>query len=192
MTLIPLYSSTLATDVNQEEVPTGSYALDPAHTIVGFEVPHLVISSIEGRFKKFEGTLLLNPKLSDLKIEVNIDIDSIDTADINRDAHLKSADFFDADKFPTMTFVSSSFTGTPYKLIVNGKLTIKNISKDVVFDAKMSKEITDPWGKKRIALSAMTKINRQDFGLTWNNIADVGQVVGDEITILVKAEAIKK
>ena len=182
----------IAINLEKNEIPTGSFALDPAHTIVGFEVPHLVVSSIEGRFKKFEGTLNLGIKLSDSKVEANIDVSSIDTAENDRDKHLKSADFFDVDKFPKMTFESTSFVGMPAQFKVYGKLTIKNITKEVVLDAKLSKEITDPWGKKRVALTGMTKIKRQDFGLTWNNIADVGQIVGDEITILIKAEAIKK
>lgn len=185
------FPSTVSPDFAAKEIPFGTYTLDPAHTLIGFEVPHLVVSSIEGRFKKIEGTLTLGKELSDSKVEASVEINSIDTAEINRDNHLKSADFFDAPKFPKMNFVSSSFTGTPDKFKVRGKLTIKGISRDVVFDAALSKQVTDPWGKTRVAISGITKINRQDFGLKWNEVMEAGQVAGNEITILIKAEGIK-
>ena len=169
----------------------GKYNLDASHAKVGFEVAHMVISNVEGRFTKFEGSLTAGKKLSDLKIESSIDVNSITTDDAEREKHLKSADFFDAEKFPKMTFVSTSVSGTESKLKIKGKLTIKNVTKEVVLDGKISKEIKDPWGNTRVAISGKTKINRQDFGLTFNKVAEFGPVVGDEVTINLSSEAIK-
>jgi len=166
------------------------YNLDPSHAKVGFEVAHMVISNVEGRFTKFDGTLKKGNKLSDLKINANIDVNSINTDDVEREKHLKAADFFDAEKYPKMTFESTSVSGTEKALKIKGKLTIKNITKEVTIDGKLSKEIKDPWGNTRIAISGKTKINRQDYGLTFNKAAEFGPVVGDEVTILLTSEAI--
>jgi len=169
----------------------GKFNLDPSHAKVGFEVTHMAISSVEGRFNKFEGTLTAGKKLSDLKIEANIDVTSVNTEDGDRDKHLKSPDFFDVEKFPKMTFVSTSVSGTESKLKIKGKLTIKDVTKEVVLDGKISKEIKDPWGNQRVAISGKTKINRKDFGLAFNKVAEFGPVVGDEVTISISSEAVK-
>lgn len=172
--------------------PSGEFIIDTAHTKIGFEVSHLVISTVEGRFNKFDGLLTLDKTLSKSKVEANVQMASVDTTDGDRDKHLRSADFFDADKFPQMTFVSSSFSGTPAKLKIKGKLTIKGISKDVTFDSKLSNEITDPWGKKRVAISGTAKISRKDFGISFSKMMDAGPIVGDEVLISIKAETVKK
>ena len=169
----------------------GKYNFDTSHAKVGFEVAHLVISNVEGRFNKFEGSMTAGKKLSDLKIETTIDINSVNTEDPDRDKHLKSADFFDVEKFPKMTFVSTAISGTENKLKITGNLTIKGVTKSVVLDGKISKEIKDPWGNQRVAITGKTKINRQDFGLKFNKIAEAGPVVGDEVTISISVEAIK-
>jgi polyisoprenoid-binding protein YceI len=169
----------------------GKYNFDTSHAKVGFEVAHLVISNVEGRFNKFTGSLTAGKKLTDLAIEADIDVNSVNTEDGDRDKHLKSADFFDVEKFPKMTFVSTSVSGKEDKLKIKGKLTIKGVTKDVVLDGKISKEIKDPWGNQRLAISGKTKINRKDFGLTFNKLAETGPVVGDEVTISISTEAIK-
>lgn len=192
MNIVSTDSTANISSIEQLDIPFGDYIIDPSHSKIGFEVTHLIISSIEGRFKNFIGSLTLEKQLSDSKVEVNVEIASIDTAENNRDNHLKSSDFFDAEKFPQMNFTSTSFAGSPDFLKVKGKLTLKGITRDVVFDASISKEITDPWGKKRVAISGTTQINRQDFGLSWNKTIEAGQVVGDQVTILIKAEAVKK
>jgi polyisoprenoid-binding protein YceI len=174
------------------ESPSGEYIVDSAHTKIGFEVSHLVISSVEGRFNKFDGTLNLDKKLTNSKVVATVQMNSVDTTEVERDKHLKSPDFFDADKFPQMTFVSTSFSGSPAKLKIKGNLTIKGVTKEVVFDSKLSKEITDPWGKKRIAISGNTKINRKDFGILFSKIVEAGPVVGDDVMISIKAETVKK
>ncbi len=169
----------------------GKYNLDPSHAKVGFEVAHMVISNVEGRFNKFEGTIETGKKLSDLKINATIDVTSVNTEEADRDKHLKSADFFDVEKFPKMTFVSTSVSGTENNLKIKGKLTIKDITKDVTLEGKLSKEITDPWGNKRFGLTGKTKINRKEFNLKFDKVAEFGPVVGDEVTISVSSEAIK-
>lgn len=169
----------------------GKYNLDPSHAKIGFEVAHMVISNVEGRFTKFEGTLEGGKKLSDLKINATIDVNSVITDDAEREKHLKSPDFFDAEKFPKMTFVSTSVSGSESKLKIKGKLTIKDVTKEVVLDGKISKEIKDPWGNTRVAITGKTKINRQQFGLTFNKVAEFGPMVGDEVTINLSSEAIK-
>lgn len=168
----------------------GKYNFDPSHAKVGFEVAHMVISNVDGRFSKFDGNLTLGKKLTDMKIEANIDVNSINTDDAEREKHLKAADFFDVEKFPKITFVSTSVSGTENKLKIKGKLTIKNTTKDVVLDGKITKAIKDPWGNTRLAISGKTKINRQDYGLTFNKVAEFGPVVGDEVAINISTEAI--
>jgi len=178
----------LITNANASE---GKYNFDTAHAKVGFEVAHMVISTIEGRFNKFEGSMIAGKKLTDLKIEATIDVNSVNTEDGDRDKHLKSADFFDSEKFPKMTFVSTSISGTESKLKIKGKLTIKDVTKDVILDGKISKEIKDPWGNQRLAISGKTKINRQDFGLAFNKVAEFGPVVGNDVLISISTEAVK-
>jgi polyisoprenoid-binding protein YceI len=170
----------------------GNYKLDPSHAKIGFEVPHMVISTVEGRFTKFEGTLTAGKKLTDLKVEASIDVTSVSTDDKDRNDHLQSPDFFDAAKYPKMTFVSTSVSGTEKKLKIKGKLTIKDVTKDVVLDGSVSKEVKDPWGNLRVAITGKTKINRQEFGLKFNKAAEAGPLVGDEVTISLSSEAIKQ
>lgn len=192
MNIVSTDSTANISNIERLDIPFGDYIIDPSHSKIGFEVTHLIISSIEGRFKNFIGSLTLEKQLFDSKVEVNVEIASIDTAENDRDNHLRSSDFFDSEKFPQMNFTSTSFAGSPEFLKVKGKLTIKGITRDIVFEARLSKEITDPWGKKRVAISGTAQINRQDFGLSWNKTIEAGQVVGDQVTILIKAEAVKK
>jgi polyisoprenoid-binding protein YceI len=192
MKLVTSLFLALATNLALAESPAGEYTIDTAHTKIGFEVAHLVISTVEGRFNKFDGVLTLDKNLSKSKVEAHVQVASVDTTDGERDKHLKSPDFFDAEKFPQMTFVSSAISGTPSKLKVKGKLTIKGVTKDVTFDSKLSNEITDPWGKKRVAISGTAKINRKDFGISFGKVMDAGPIVGDEVILSIKAETIKK
>lgn len=176
---------------NAYGIDSGVFNFDPTHAKVGFEVAHMVISNVEGRFNKFEGTLTAGKKLSDLKINAIIDVTSVNTENGDRDKDLKSPDFFDAEKFPKITFVSTNISGTESKLKIKGKLTIKNVTKEVTLDGTLSKEIKDPWGNQRVAITGKTKINRKEFGLTFNKVAEFGPIVGDEVTINISTEAIK-
>ena len=170
----------------------GTYKIDPSHSKVGFEISHLVISTVEGRFGTFEGSVVAGDKFDKTQFEAKVQIGSIDTSEKKRDEHLKSPEFFDAAKFPTMTFKSTAIKGSPESFKLEGDLTIKGITKKVAFDAKYAGSVTDPWGNVRAAFSAKTKISRKAFGLTWNKLIESGPVVGDEVTIDLKAETIKE
>lgn len=168
---------------------TGTYQLDAAHSKVGFEIPHLVISTVEGRFNDVAGTIELAQKFEASKATVTAQTKSIDTGVAKRDDHLRSGDFFDAAKFPEMKFVSTAFKGKPEAFKVTGNLTIKGVTKPVSFDAKYLGAVADGYGNEKAAFSAKAKISRKDFGLTWNNVVEAGPVVGDEVTIELKLQA---
>jgi len=171
-----------------------SWTIDPAHSSTQFSVRHLVISTVRGQFGKTTGTLRLDEKdLSKSAVEATIDVSSIDTRVADRDTHLKSPDFFDAAKYPTMTFKSTKVAKAGAgKLKVTGDLTLKGNTKPVVLDVSYTPAaITGMHGESRRGFSATTKINRKDFGLNWSKVVEAGPVVGDEVTIVVDAEAIK-
>lgn len=178
-----------STGFAQAKYAAGTYNVDPAHSKVGFEIPHLVISSVEGRFTAFEGTVDLNEKFEKSKAKVTIEAKSIDTGNSKRDDHLRSADFFDAAKNPKLTFESTAVTGTPDSFKLEGDLTIKGTKKKVIFDGKYLGTVKDGYGNEKGAFTATTKINRKDFGLTWSNMVEAGPVVGDEVTISLKLQA---
>jgi polyisoprenoid-binding protein YceI len=169
----------------------GKYNIDPMHSKVGFEIPHLVISSVEGHFKTFSGAITIDDKFEKSKIETEVDITSIDTSVGDRDTHLKSPDFFDAAKYPKMTFKSSAIMGTPQAFKLTGDLTIKGKTKKVTFDAVYKGSVVDAYGNHKIAFTANTKISRKEFGLTWGKMVEAGPVVGDEVTIDLKIQAAK-
>lgn len=188
-TLLTLALSTaLAVD---KTLPAGKFAIDGMHSKIGFEVPHLVISSVEGKFEKYEGTIVVDSKIEKSKVDITITTDSISTGVSKRDDHLKSADFFDAKKFPKITFVSSKVTRTGDNLAITGTLKIKEKSKEVNLDAKYLGEVKDGYGQDKIAFKATTKISRKEFGLTWNQAVEAGPVVGDEIEISLNIQAAK-
>lgn len=167
----------------------GKYQVDTAHSKVGFEIPHLVISTVEGKFTDFSGTIQLDKKFNKSKIDIAISAKSIDTANSKRDDHLRSADFFDVEKNSDIKFVSTSITGTPDKFTVQGKLTMKGVTKPVALDAQYLGTVKDGFGNEKAAFSAKTKLNRKDFGLTWNNVVEAGPVVGDQVSIDLRIQA---
>ena len=178
-----------ASAMAQSKVEPGTYQIDPAHSKVGFEVPHLVISTVEGVFKSFDGKVEVNPDFTKSKVEANVAINSIDTGVVKRDDHLKSADFFDAKNHEKMTFKSISLKGEPSNFKMEGDLTIRGKTKRVVFDGKFLGAVTDGYGNRKLAFLATTKINRKEFGLGWNSMVEAGPVVGDEVTIQLKIQA---
>lgn len=173
------------------------YVVDVAHSKVGFEVSHLVISTVDGSFDKFEGTYTTPDKVTkdnvgQMKLTATADASSIDTGIQKRDDHLRSADFFDAKKFPTLKFVSTGVEfETEKKLKLKGDLTIKDKTKPVVFDL-VYKGTVSAYDKKRTAFKATTEINRKEFGLGWNDVVEAGPVVGDTVTIELVVEGIRK
>jgi polyisoprenoid-binding protein YceI len=174
---------------------TTTWAIDASHAEVGFSVRHLMISTVRGRFGGIEGTVTLdesNPNAS--KVDVTIDVSSIDTRQAQRDAHLRSADFFDADNHPTMHFVSKRIKGdVTDEFTVVGDLTIRGTTREVSLEVKAEGRGMDPWGNERAGFSAKAKINRSEFGLTWNQMLEAGGVaVGDEIKLSIDAEVVKQ
>jgi polyisoprenoid-binding protein YceI len=170
-----------------------TWNLDSAHTTVGFTVPHLVISSVEGRFREAVGTVDLDDAdLTKSQVSVEINTASIDTGDQKRDDHLRSADFFDVKKFPKLTFKSTKVqkSGAGYKL--SGALTIRDVTKPVILNATLTAPIKGLGGHLVRGAKLTGKIKRSDFGLTWNKALEAGGfVIGEEVTLNVSAEVTK-
>jgi polyisoprenoid-binding protein YceI len=183
---------------NRKEETTMSvttWNIDPAHSVAEFKVKHMMISNVKGSFPKVSGVLTLDDSdLTKSHAEALIDVSSIQTRDEQRDGHLKSADFFDVEKYPSMTFKSTAakITGADSGT-VEGDLTIRDVTRKVVFDVEgPTAPAKDPWGNLRVAVSATTKISRKDFGLIWNAALETGGVlVGDEVTITLDVQFIK-
>lgn len=184
--------------MTQQTVETGSsnqWDIDAAHTGAHFSVRHLMVSNVRGEIHVSSGSLTYDPaKPEASKLEVTLDAKSIDTREAKRDEHLRSADFFDAEKFPTITFKSKSVKKNGKALAVTGDLTIHGVSKEVVLDVEeVHGPNKDPWGNQRIGASASTKIDRTEFGLKFNMPLDGGGfVVGDDIKITLEAEFTQK
>jgi polyisoprenoid-binding protein YceI len=170
-----------------------TWTIDPAHTEVGFEVKHLMISRVRGRFGAVTGTLVLDSDPARSSTEAEIDVSSIDTRQEQRDAHLRSADFFDVERFPRITFRSTRVEQAGEgRFRVTGDLTIRDVTREVVLDASDEGRAGDPWGGARAAFSAQVTIDRRDFGLTWNQALETGGVmVSNEIRISLDVQAVK-
>lgn len=171
------------------------FDIDAAHSRVGFSVRHMMVSNVRGTFGKFAGAVMLDDQdITKSTATLDIDVTTINTDNAKRDEHLKSPDFFDAAKFPKITFKSTKVERSGDGLNVTGNLTIKNATKPVVLKVgPIAPETKDPWGGVRRGTSASAKISRKDFGLTWNKSLDGGGVVvGDEITIELEVELLKK
>jgi len=174
---------------------TTTWKIDPAHSGAEFKVKHMMISNVKGHFSKVSGTLTRDESdVTRSHVEAVIEAASIETRDPQRDAHLKSADFFDVEKFPTLSFKSSGISPTrDGELAVEGDLTIHGVTRKVTFTVEgPTPPAKDPWGNTRVAISATTKISRKDFGLTWNAALESGGIlVGDEVAITLDAEFVK-
>jgi polyisoprenoid-binding protein YceI len=170
-----------------------TWEIDPAHSSSNFSIKHLVVSTVRGSFGKTTGTIKLDDKdLAKSSVEATIDVNTIDTRVENRDKDLKSPNFFDAEKHPTMTFKSTKVQKAGGdKLKVTGDLTIKDQTKPVVLNVTYSKPVTGMKGEQRRAFNATTKINRKDFGLTYSKVVEAGPVVGDQVDVSIDIEAIK-
>ena len=172
-----------------------TWNIDPMHSEVQFKVKHLVIANVTGSFNKFEGYAETSAEdFSDAKISFSADIDSIDTNQEQRDGHLKSADFFDAAKFPKLEFVSTSFTkksGSEYSL--KGNLTLKGITKEVDLHVEYGGTAKDSYGQIKAGFEVTGKINRLDFGLTWSPVTEAGSVVvSDDVKLIAAVQVIKQ
>lgn len=172
-----------------------TWAVDPSHTHVEFAIRHMMIATVKGRFGGIAGSVLIDEQQpAKSRVDVTIDVATIDTREAQRDAHLRSADFFDAERFPQLTFRSTRVErlgADRYK--VAGDLTIRSQMRPVVLDVTAEGRGKDPWGGERAGFSATVKIKRSDFGLMWNQTLETGGVlVGDEVTITVDAELVNQ
>lgn len=165
---------------------TTKYILDAAHSNINFSIKHMMISKVHGSFEKVYANFSYDPQnLLQSKITATIETNSISTKDAQRDTHLKSADFFDVEKYPTITFESTSLIKENGNMIAIGNLTIKDVTKEVkLLIEGPSAEMKDPWGNMKIGASAQTQINRKDFNLTWNAALETGGfLVGEDVKI---------
>ncbi len=174
---------------------TANWNLDPAHSTAQFTVRHLGISNVAGNFTKVTGSVALNEKdITQSQVSASIDVSSVDTRVEARDKDLRSPNFFDIEKYPTMEFKSKRIVSSGGKLEVIGDLTIHGTTHEVTLDVDgPTPEMTDPWGNSRRGISATTTINRRDFNLVYNNLLKTGEaVVGDIVKIQIDAEMVKK
>src|SRR5512140_516349 len=162
-----------------------SWKLDNAHSKAKFSVTHLLISEVEGSFKTFGGTLeATKPDFSDAAVQFAVDVASVNTENDMRDKHLQSDDFFNAEKYPKMQFKSVSWKKTDdQNAVLEGDLTIRDVTKRVAFNVTLGGTVKDPWGSTRVGFKATAVINRFDFGLKWNKLAEAGAVVGKDVAI---------
>jgi polyisoprenoid-binding protein YceI len=174
-------------------VPGGVYNIDPAHSIIGFAVRHLEINWVEGRFKDFKGTINYDDKdVTKSSVEFTAKIASIDTEVEARDKHLRTADFFDAEKYPEMTFKSTRVERKGKEgYVLHGDLTLKSVTKPVALPFMMTGAVKDPWGNTRFGVEAHAKINRRDFQINYGNAFAGGLDVGNEVTIDLRFEAVQ-
>jgi polyisoprenoid-binding protein YceI len=174
---------------------TSNWNIDPAHSTAQFTVRHLAISNVTGSFTKVTGSVVLNEKdITQSQVSASIDVNSVDTRVEMRDKDLKSPNFFDVEKYPTIEFKSRRIISSGGKLQVIGDLTIHGTTHEVTLDVDgPTPELTDPWGNSRRGISATTTINRKDFNLAYNNLLKTGEaVVGDNVKIQIDAEIVKK
>jgi len=194
---IPALTAVLALTVAANGLAqTARWEIDPAHSNASFTVRHMMVSNVRGEFTKLAGGVdVVGDDPTTAKVAVTIDAASINTREPKRDAHLRSADFFDVDKFPTITFTSKKIERAGEgRLKLVGHLTMHGVTKEVTLDIEeLTPEVKDPGGNLRVGAHATTRINRKDFGLLWNRILESGGVlVGDEVAITIDVELVKK
>jgi polyisoprenoid-binding protein YceI len=175
-----------------------TWQIDPDHSSFQFKVRHLTVSNVKGEFGKTSGVVTMDDKdIANLKVELTIDASSVNTGHAKRDEHLRSPDFFDVVKYPTLTFVSKKVMKTDAnRLKVIGDLTIRGVAREIIVEVEVegpTPEVKDPWGGFRRGATATTRINRKDFGMTWNKVLDTGGLlVSDEVDIYVEVELVRK
>jgi polyisoprenoid-binding protein YceI len=158
------------------DLPAGTWTVDAAHSELGFVARHLMVTKVRGSFKEFEGSVKVGDQITDSQVSAVAQLASVETGSADRDAHLRSADFFDVENNPTMSFVSTEVTPDSLK----GDLTIKGVTQPVEFDLEFTGLATDPWGNTKAGFEATTEINRKDWGLGWNVALEGGGVLVSE------------
>ena len=169
-----------------------TYNFDKAHTKIGFTAQHLVISSVDGRFKDFDGVIVVDPDITKSSVKITIKTASVETDNQARDNDLRNSEFLDVAKYPEMSFVSDKIEKRGDGYVAIGTFTLKGVSKKIELPFTFAGPITDPWGFQRIAAKASTKINRQDYGVKYNQaMKDGAAIVGNEVTLNLTVEATK-
>jgi polyisoprenoid-binding protein YceI len=187
----------MATELQTEHgivrVPTGIWRVDPTHSSVEFEIKHMMIATVRGRFTEFEGTIEAAEDLADSRVQGRVAAASIDTNEPTRDEHLRSADFLDVEHYPYITFESTRIEplgGPEYRL--TGTLTIKDQTREISLDGRVEGAEQDPWGNERVGIRVRGSIDRREFGLTWQQLLETGGfLLGDEVRVLVDISAVK-
>lgn len=173
-------------------VTAGTWTIDPTHAEIGFTVRHLM-SKVRGKFDTFESTLVTADDVTASTVSVTVDLSSISTGSVDRDNHLRSGDFFDAETHPTMTFTSTGVVAKGDDLVVTGDLTIKDVTKSIELDVELLGEGGDPWGGTRVGVDATGQISRKDFGIDFNVPMEGDKVmIGDKITLSISAEYVQQ
>ncbi|MBD3636950.1 MAG: YceI family protein [Crocinitomicaceae bacterium] len=173
-----------------ESLVKTKWAIDPTHSEIGFKVKHMMISTVKGHFDNFEATLESESEdFEGADIQVSIDANSVNTKNTDRDGHLKSEDFFNAEEFPKITFRSTSFDGETLK----GELSIRDITKAVELDVDYNGTAVDPYGNTKAGFEISGEINRKDFGLSWNAVTEAGNiVVSDKVKLIIDAQFVRE
>ena len=178
-----------ATAIDIPGYKPGTWVMDPSHSEVGFSVRHMMISKVRGAFGVKSATIVAPENPLEVTVVAQVDATSLDTQDEGRDAHLRSGDFFDVEAYPTLNFVSTGVRVEGGDFLVDGDLTIRDITKPVTFELEFNGFGVDPWGNDKAGASAKTVINREDFGLTWNAALEAGGVlVGKDVTITLELQ----
>lgn len=169
------------------------WTIDPTHSEVGFKVKHMMFTNVKGLFNDYSADIDFNNDLKDANLQFEAKINSIFTNNADRDNHLKSADFFDAEQYPTLNFKSTNIQGNGNEYEITGDLTIKGITKPVTLNAEFSGLMTDPWGNTKVGLNLDGKINRKDFGLTYNAALETGGVlVGEDVKLNAEIQLVEQ
>lgn len=173
---------------------TTKWSIDPTHSEVGFKVKHMMFTNVSGKFKTYDAEITTeDDDFTKSEISFSADINSIDTNNTDRDNHLKSADFFDAENHPKLTFKSLSLTKSGDEYQLTGELTLHGITKTVKLDAEVSGLLKDPWGNTKVAMNISGKINRKDWGLNWNSALETGGVlVGEDVKLNIELQLLKQ
>ncbi len=173
------------TTITADTVPgyrAGTWVIDPTHTEIGFSVRHLAISKVRGVFERFDATVIAAENPAESSVTVTVEVASINTNNADRDAHLRTNDFFAPEQFPTMTFVSTG-------LRVDGDLTLRGVTNPITLKGEFGGIATDPWGNTKAAASGTAVINRHDFGVSWNAAVETGGfLLGDDVTLTIEAQ----
>jgi polyisoprenoid-binding protein YceI len=186
--------TTAGTARTESLVPPGTWNVDPAHSSVQFAVKHMGIATVRGKFTKFEGSLEIGSDLASSRARGKVDVASIDTDEADRDAHLRSPDFFDADQFPEITFESTRVEPIDEESsTVHGNLTMHGITKEVKLEVVVEGTDTDPWGNERVGLTGVGVLKRSDFDMKFNQALGSGNMlVGDKVNISMDVSAVKQ